>query len=434
MFFERPEGGNRAILISQVIDSFDDQPDNEEFELLVDAADFEQLAHIKGHRRSPSPRYFIGDGKLEELKSAIEAFEAGVVIFNHTLSPSQERNLEKALNCFVLDRTGLILDIFSQRAQTYEGRLQVELAQCQHMITRLVRGWTHLERQQGGTGTRGGPGETQLELDKRMLRAHIRQVEKRLAKVRASRAQNRRARQRAEKPVISLVGYTNAGKSSLFNAISGADVLEKNMLFATLDTTLRKVLIDRLGEVLFADTVGFVKQLPHKLVDAFRATLEESIYADLLLHVIDASDPHRDEKMDAVDTVLGDIHADHVPQLRIYNKIDQLEGVEPRLERDDRGQPSAVWMSAKTGAGVELLKLAIFECLQKDTQQTTLVLPPEYAACRSELFSKGCVQSEEISELGEYILAVQVSTPFLNQLKAHYPKIQLVNSSSNACT
>lgn len=426
MFFERPEGGERAILVSQIIDSFFDQPDISEFELLVDAAALENLFHLKGRRKSPSPRFFIGEGKLDELKEMIAYHDAKVVVFNHLLSPGQERNLEKELNCFVLDRTGLILDIFSQRAQTYEGRLQVELAQCHHMISRLVRGWTHLERQQGGTGTRGGPGETQLELDKRMLRNHILQIERRIAKVRASREQNRRARKRAEKSVVSLVGYTNAGKSSLFNAISGASVLEKDQLFATLDTTLRKVQIDPIGEVLFADTVGFVKQLPHQLVDAFRATLEESVFADLLLHVIDASDPDRDEKIDAVNEVLAEIDADKVLQLKIFNKIDCVENVEPRIEYNDEGKPEAVWLSARTGAGIDLLKQALLECLGDTIHHLWLKIPPQLGGCRSALFKKGCVQQEQVSEYGEYLLEVQVTDVMLKQLQSQYPALETI--------
>ncbi len=428
MFFSRPEGGERAILVSFTFHHHDiilDDTDKEEFELLCESAGFEILTHVTGQRSIPSTRFFIGSGKVDELKELIALHNAKVILFNHALSPSQERNLEKTLDCYVLDRTGIILDIFSQRAQTFEGRLQVELAKCQHMATRLVRGWTHLERQQGGAGTRGGPGETQLEIDRRLIRQRINQIEKRLEKVRASRNQSRRARKRAELPVISIVGYTNAGKSTLFNVMTDANVLVKDQLFATLDTTLRRLSLETLGEIIIADTVGFVKHLPHKLVNAFRATLEESIYVDILLHVVDAADPNRQEKIDAVNEVLQEIEADQITQLVIYNKIDQLDDEQPRIIYGEDGKPLSVWVSAAKQQGLTLIKQALVELLAEHNQLVTLIVPPKYGALRSLLYEKGGVQSEQISEQGSYVIDVIVEAKMLERLKKQYHEITI---------
>lgn len=432
MFFSRPEGGERAILVTFAFYQEHSTPnhfiaDPEEFELLCEAAGFLSLAHLKGKRSAPSARYYIGSGKVDELAELIAVHDAKVILFNHALSPSQERNLEKTLGCYVLDRTGVILDIFSQRAQTFEGRLQVELAQCHHMSTRLVRGWTHLERQQGGAGTRGGPGETQLEIDRRLVRHRINQIEKRLDKVRASREQSRRARKRAEKSIISIVGYTNAGKSTLFNAVTNANVLEKDQLFATLDTTLRKLHVDTLGEVVLADTVGFVKNLPHKLVDAFRATLEESIYADLLLHVVDASDPDKREKIEAVNAVLKEIEADKIPQIIVYNKIDLAPDETPRITYGEDGKPIAVWMSAVTGDGLELINQVLIEHLAGDNQLLQLELPAHLGAVRSYLYSLGAVQAETVTEQGVYLLDVIIGERHLSRLKSKYHGLVVVS-------
>lgn len=364
------------------------------------------MGFITGHRRSPTAKFFVGEGKLDEIKAAKEAAEADLVVFNHPLSPSQERNLEQALCCRVIARTGLILDIFAQRARTHEGKLQVELAQLQHMSTRLIRGWTHLERQKGGIGLRG-PGETQLETDRRLLRARIRSIESRLDKVRAQRAQSRRARERAEVPLVSVVGYTNAGKSTLFNQITASEVYAADQLFATLDPTLRRLDIDQFGPLVLADTVGFISHLPHALVDAFKATLEETLNADLLLHVIDAAAEHRDTLIAEVESVLAEIGASEVPQLRIYNKIDLLEQA-PRLMRDERGQPQAVYLSARENQGLDLLEQALRELLQSGIFEGDIELAPAQGKLRAALFDMGAVTAEAFTDTGCSVLSIRL--------------------------
>jgi GTP-binding protein HflX len=364
------------------------------------------VGFITGHRRSPTAKFFVGEGKLDEIKAAKEATEADLVVFNHPLSPSQERNLEQALCCRVIARTGLILDIFAQRARTHEGKLQVELAQLQHMSTRLIRGWTHLERQKGGIGLRG-PGETQLETDRRLLRARIRSIESRLDKVRAQRAQSRRARERAEVPLVSVVGYTNAGKSTLFNQITASEVYAADQLFATLDPTLRRLDIDQFGPLVLADTVGFISHLPHALVDAFKATLEETLNADLLLHVIDVAAEHRDTLIAEVESVLAEIGASEVPQLRIYNKIDLLEQA-PRLMRDERGKPQAVYLSARKNQGLDLLEQALRELLQSGIFEGDIELAPAQGKLRAALFDMGAVTAEAFTDTGCSVLSIRL--------------------------
>ena len=391
--FERPRVGERALLVHLFLPQDKDQEDIREFEELARSAGAGVLGVVTATRSSPHPKYFVGTGKAGEIRERVEAEGAELVLFNHALSPSQERNLEQLLKCRVLDRTGLILDIFAQRARSHEGKLQVELAQLRHLSTRLVRGWTHLERQKGGIGLRG-PGETQLETDRRLLGERIKQLGRRLEKVQRQRAQGRRARTRAEVPTVSLVGYTNAGKSTLFNALTTAEVYAADQLFATLDPTLRRVELPGLGEALLADTVGFIRHLPHDLVAAFRSTLEETREADLLLHVVEVHDESSRERIQEVDAVLAEIEAGEVPQLRIYNKID-LAGLSPRLERDSDGRPRAVWVSAQTGAGLELVREALAKRLSSGIVRGWVRLPPEAGRARAEFFQRNAVLREE---------------------------------------
>ncbi|MGL6118277.1 ribosome rescue GTPase HflX [Plesiomonas sp.] len=395
--FDRYEAGEQAILVHINFPQDRDVEDLREFENLVSSAGVTAMQVITGSRRTPHSKYFVGEGKAEEIAAAVAATGASVILFNHTLSSAQERNLERLCQCRVIDRTGLILDIFAQRARTHEGKLQVELAQLRHLATRLVRGWTHLERQKGGIGLRG-PGETQLETDRRLIKDRIRLIINRLDKVAKQRQQGRRARNRAEIPTVSLVGYTNAGKSSLFNTITSAGVYAADQLFATLDPTLRRIDVTDVGAVVLADTVGFIRHLPHDLVSAFKATLQETQEATLLLHVIDAADPRMDENIHAVNQVLHDIDAGEIPVLLIMNKIDQLEDVAPRIARNDEGVPTHVWVSAQTGAGMELVFQAISERLAQDIVQHQLHLPPRLWRLRSRFYQMDALTDERVDE------------------------------------
>lgn len=399
------------------LESQDEQSreDPHEFLELVRSAGAEVVEFLTINRYQPSPRFLIGSGKVDELRSLVEAGEGDLVIFNHVLTPSQERNLERALECRVVDRTGLILDIFAQRARTHEGKLQVELAQLDHLSTRLVRGWTHLERQKGGIGLRG-PGETQLETDRRLLRARIKQINKRLEKVRSQRDQARRARRRAEIPVVSLVGYTNAGKSTLFNRLTESSVYAADQLFATLDPTLRRIELADIGPIVLADTVGFIRHLPHKLVEAFRATLEESSQADLLLHVVDSADDERMSNIEQVHLVLDEIDADALPMLEVYNKIDLLDGFEPQIQRDEDGVAVRVWLSAQDGRGMDLLAQAIAERLSEDIVQKSILLEHTEARLRAQFYAAGAVTGESIAEDGRQLLNVRLPRIDFNRL------------------
>ncbi|EZQ18580.1 MULTISPECIES: ribosome rescue GTPase HflX [Halopseudomonas] len=415
MFFERHEGGERAVLVHLEGQDEQNREDPHEFLELVRSAGAEIVDFLTINRYQPSPRFLIGTGKVEELRALVKAGEGDLVIFNHVLTPSQERNLERELECRVIDRTGLILDIFAQRARTHEGKLQVELAQLDHLSTRLVRGWTHLERQKGGIGLRG-PGETQLETDRRLLRVRIKQISKRLEKVRSQRDQARRARRRAEIPVVSLVGYTNAGKSTLFNTLTESAVYAADQLFATLDPTLRRVELDDIGPVIMADTVGFIRHLPHKLVEAFRATLEESSQADLLLHVIDAADEERTSNIEQVNLVLGEIGANELPMLEIYNKIDLLDNFEPQIQRDGDGVAVRVWLSAREGEGLELLAQAVAERLGDDIVQQSVVLEHAEARLRAQFYAAGAVTAERIAADGRQELDLRLQRSDFNRL------------------
>ncbi len=414
MFFERHERGERAVLVHP--ECLDDalREDPHEFRELVRSAKVEQAAFVVVASSKVSPRYFVGTGKLDEIRQQIIATEADVVIFNHALSPSQERNLEAELECRVVDRTGLILDIFAQRARTHEGKLQVELAQLDHVSTRLIRGWTHLERQKGGLGLRG-PGETQLETDRRLLRERMKTIKQRLEKVRKQRDQTRRSRKRADIPLVSIVGYTNAGKSTMFNAITASDVFAADQLFATLDPTLRRLQIDDLGPIVLADTVGFIRHLPHKLVQAFRSTLEESAMADLLLHVIDCADTERQDNIQQVHNVLEEIEAHELPQLQVFNKTDLL-GMKPRLDRDENGRPYRVWISAQDQEGFDLLQLAIAELLGEDLIHEFIPVPHDQGRLRSRLYKMGVVHSESYNDDGLPVLEVRMPREELQKL------------------
>ena len=412
-YFERHTGGERAIIVHLDIRQIQDPDDLGEFELLADSAGADRLALVTGSRARPDARYFVGSGKAEEIAELVREHDADIVLFNHSLSPSQERNIEALVQCRVLDRTGLILDIFAQRARTYEGKLQVELAQLNHLSTRLVRGWTHLERQKGGIGLRG-PGETQLETDRRLLQVRVMQLKSRIEKVRQTRAQGRARRQKSDVPTISLVGYTNAGKSTLFNRLVDENIYAADKLFATLDPTLRRLDWQGVGRVVLVDTVGFVRHLPHELVESFHATLEETLEADLLLHVIDSSSEDMHEQIQAVKDVLAKIDND-VPVLNVYNKIDLTD--EPaRIGYASEGQPNRVYVSSRENLGMEELSLAVQQLLTGTLTTFDLTLPYSAGQLKNALYELGVIQEESYDDSGHECLTIRLPSDRLRQL------------------
>ncbi|MBI3171803.1 MAG: GTPase HflX [Hydrocarboniphaga effusa] len=419
MVSDRPQRGQKAVLVHLQFPKTDYKADQAEFIELARSAGADVQAVIGGSRSRPDASLYIGSGKADEVGDAARSGGAELAVFNHELSPSQERNLEKRLQCRVLDRTGLILHIFAQRARSHEGKLQVELAQLQHLSTRLVRGWTHLERQRGGGIGLTGPGETQLELDRRIIRKRIATLKGRLELVRRRREQNRRARARSDMATVSLVGYTNAGKSTLFNALTGANTYASSKLFATLDPTLRRLSLPDSRAAVLADTVGFVRDLPHDLVAAFRATLEESREASLLLHVVDAADAERSRRIEQVEAVLAEIGAELVPRLEVFNKIDLRPDERPRIERAENGMPVRVWLSALTGQGLDLLRAAIAERIGPLSQQQELELQPGTPAVtrlRARLYEQGAVRAESTDAMGVMRLRVAMPVQRLEQL------------------
>lgn len=421
--FERPQSGERAVLVRLGLGAPIDPEDIEEFTQLAVSAGAQPVVTVTGRRDRPDPKYFVGSGKADELRVAAVENEADVILVDHALSPSQERNLEKLTGRRVLDRNGLILDIFAQRARSFEGKLEVELAQLKHIASRLVRGWTHLERQKGGIGMRG-PGETQLETDRRLLSNRVRVLTKRLDKIKQQRETARHMRTEIPVPTVALVGYTNAGKSTLFRALTGADAYVADQLFATLDPTVRRVRLPGGTLVVVADTVGFIRELPHELVAAFQSTLTEAREATLLLHVVDASDPRRDEHIDQVNSVLEEIGAKDIPQIRVYNKIDRLDQ-EPRVDRDEAGRPASVWISAAKGQGLDLLSLSIADRLERFARRARVLIPPSAGALRSRLYAAGTVQSERVVGEGSIELTVQLPDIELLAL-ARTPGVQIL--------
>ena len=424
MFLDRHDLGKRTLLV-HIDQQQSDLATSAELAELASSAGLETIGCLSSKRKIPHPKTFVGGGKVDEIASWIAERECDLIVFGDDLSPTQERNLEKALQRRVLGRTGLILEIFARRARTHEGKLQVELAQLDHAASRLVRGWSHLDRQRGGSGRGagsgsglGGAGETQLEADQRMLGNRIKQINGRLANVRRQRALNRRGRTRSDTSTISLAGYTNAGKSTLFNRLCNAGVHAEDQLFATLDPTLRNLVLPIIGKAVLADTVGFIRALPHGLVDAFRATLEEVSQSDLILHVVDGSASLKEERIHEVNRVLGEIDASEIPQLMVYNKIDLMEEA-PRIERGSDGRPTKVWVSGVTGDGGDLLLGAIAERLAEDAIETIITLGPEDGRMRARFFEIGAVVEENICEDGSIEIHLKIQESSLRKIVGH---------------
>lgn len=421
MFFDRPETGTKALLV-HIQNRRSELASEQELSELSRSAGLQTVGCVTSSRRFPHPGTFIGAGKVEEIAIVLEDVECSLIVFGDDISPTQERNLEAALGRRVLGRTGLILSIFALRARTHEGKLQVELAQLEHAASRLVRGWSHLDRQRGGSGRGqgassglGGAGESQLEADHRLLADRIKRVNARLVKVRSQREHNRRGRNRSDIKTISMAGYTNAGKSTLFNELCSANVHAEDQLFATLDPTLRKLELPIIGKAILADTVGFIRRLPHSLVDAFRATLEEVAEADLLLHVVDAAAPLRDAHIVEVNAVLAEINAENIPQLMVYNKVD-LIGQEPRIDLDAQGVPQRVWVSSLNGSGRGMLLEAIAERLGSSVIETSITIGPGDGKMRARFFALGAVMQEHPCDDGSILMDLRIQESSLRRI------------------
>lgn len=413
---------DKAIVVYVFFSQQRNLDDLAEFQQLAQSANVDILQLITTARSTPQAKYFVGEGKAQEIAQAVESHNADIVLVNHSLTPAQTRNLESICQCRVVDRTGLILDIFAQRARSHEGKLQVELAQLKHLATRLVRRKTGLDQQKGAVGLRG-PGETQLETDRRLIKVRISQLQNRLEKVEKQRNQNRQTRRKADIPTISLVGYTNAGKSTLFNRLTQADVYAADQLFATLDPTLRRLPIQDVGTTILADTVGFIRDLPHDLVSAFKSTLQETTEASLLLHVIDCVDPRKSENIVAVNDVLTDIHANNVPTLLVYNKIDQSENIQPHIEYDEQHKPVAVYLSAQSGDGINLLLEAVAERLKNEILHFHLTLSSQEGKIRHHLYRLNCIRAEKITDEGEFLLEIHIDKIEWLKLLKQFPKL-----------
>jgi len=408
--------GERTVLVHIELNSTRHAPNSlDEFKQLALSSGLNIVDTITVKRNFTKAQFFIGTGKVDELTDIVSEHEIDLVIFSLELSPSQERNLEKALKCQVIDRTGLILDIFALRASSFEGKLQVELAQLRHLSTRLVRGWTHLERQKGGIGLRG-PGETQLETDKRLISIRIKNINKRLAKVHKQHDLGRKSRLKNELPMISLVGYTNAGKSTLFNRLTNANVYADDKLFATLDSTIRRVILPAAGEAVIADTVGFIRDLPHELVEAFKSTLEETRQANVLLHVVDASDANNRDKIEQVEGIIEQIDAQNIPSIIVMNKIDEIGDFSPRVDKDNDGNIYRVWLSAHSGEGIDLIYKALSQSLSGMMTCARIQLDVQSAFIRSEIHKIGFIEKEIMNEFGQWLLEINVTRHYLERL------------------
>ena len=414
-----PVSGHHTVLVHIDFHTRDNTENLDEFVELARSSGVTHMSLVTGQRDRPDPRLFIGTGKVDEIARTVLQQHADLVIFNHVLTPAQERNLETEIKCRVINRIGLILDIFAQRARSYEGKLQVELAQLQYLSTRLVRGWTHLERQKGGIGLRG-PGETQLETDRRLIRKRIKTLKSRLEKVRQQREQGRRQRKKNAIPVVSLVGYTNSGKSTLFNRMTGASVYAANKLFATLDPTLRRLELTSGKSCILSDTVGFIRHIPHDLIDAFHATLQETMEADLLLHIIDVDEGNRQTRIEQVNQVISEIGAADIPQIEVYNKIDLHEEMKARTEQGLDGNCHRAWISARTGAGVEQLTDLITRVLFSRPRSQRLCLPASAGDLRARLFQLDAVREEKERDCGGWIISVELDDDALSQLCRDY--------------